>query len=73
MSESAIELLFTRRIAVQKIIADQTAILDRIGPMYNAALSQLETAHATLLEIDSMIGISQQLLIDAENKLTGVG
>jgi len=58
-----------RREAVQKIIEHETSMVNKLGPLYNAAIKNLEEALKTQLEIDTLLGYTEQLIIDAESKV----
>jgi hypothetical protein len=57
-----------RQIQVEGLIDQHQAMLKKLGPLYDHAVKQLEQALVTKLEIDTLLGYTEQLLIDAEVK-----
>jgi hypothetical protein len=54
---------------VQQIIEKKTAMLQKLGPLYDKGLKQLEQALKTKQEIDILIGCAEHLIIRVEAKL----
>ena len=61
-----VEDLKVRQAQVIQLIDKRTAMVKKLGPLYDSAVKQLEEALATKLEIDTLLGYTEQLIIDAE-------
>jgi hypothetical protein len=64
-----IEDLKVRREQVIQLIERHTAMVKKLAPLYDKAVQQLEEAVATKLEIDTLLGYTEQRIIDAEANL----
>jgi hypothetical protein len=58
-----------RQAQVIQLIDKHIAMVKKLGPVYDNAVKQLEEALETKLEIDTLLGYTEQLIIDAEAKL----
>jgi hypothetical protein len=58
-----------RQARVSQIITRHTAMVKKLAPLHDNALKQLEQALETKLEIDTLLGYTEQLIIDAEAAL----
>ena len=58
-----------RQAQVQRLIDTHTAMLKKLGPLYDKAMQQLEQALETKLEIDTILGYTVQLITEVEAKL----
>jgi hypothetical protein len=64
-----VEDLKIRQVQVIQLIERRSAMVKKLGSLYDKAVQQLDQALATKLKIDTLLGYTEQLIVDAEANL----